>query len=143
MSSSSKFYQDKPHWLCFIFSFVLLFSGIFNYHSSLKVENYNEMTGQLCNLESKQVFHNKHYETRYNFDIEWYSEGRKQVKHFSKQIDRQEEGELQIWVSDDNQKVVLYAPEDIKSEVPFDIAGFLITGVLGILLYKQNRQKKK
>lgn len=144
MDKLIKLFTIKPHWVFFIFSGVLLFAGIVNYQSSIIVKDYIETQGEIRNVEKVSVLWHQQYVTRYNFEVVWYSDGEEYVKHFEEQFDLQEEGPITIWVSPDNQKVVLHDSQNISKDIFWDFILGGLAGIVGlIILIVQQRSRKE
>ena len=137
---------QKPYRLCFVLTGLFLFLAGTSFHSSVLIKDYIETTGEVCYLEeTKELRHGK-YETRYNYDLIWYADGEKYEKHFEKQFDEREEGEVTIWVRPDNQNAVFSnSVENYESAYQF-LAIAIFAGLAGLIFYgieKSNRNESR
>lgn len=126
---------QKPYRLCFVLAGLFLFFSGTMFHSSIIVKDYMETTGEVCNLEETTEIRQGVKEPRYNYDLIWYEDGEKYEKHFHKQIDTIEEGEITIWVRPDNEDAVFSNSVEMNENAYNFLAYALIAGLIGLLLY--------
>lgn len=135
-----KIYSARLYVVFYIISAVAFVTAAVNYHSSTLVKNYTETTGEICNVEAREVLWHQEYVTRYSYDVVWYADGEEYVKHMDEQTDAKEEGETIIWVSRDNQHVAFSSSVDIKRDVPIGFLISVISGSIGLIIYKLKRK---
>lgn len=136
-------FRRYPCWCLFIVAAAFLWGAVANANSSERVKEleYREIEGEICNLKT---VHRRHA-TRYNYDIVWYVDGVKYIKHMKEEIDRQPEGKRSIWISKDNQSCVLYSPEDIALESKKELLIGMVAGIAGVitLVVRRGRRRKE
>lgn len=132
-----------PQLLFIIVAGVSLFAGLVNFHSSIAVKDYIETEGEICNVESKQVLWHQHYVTRYDYDIVWYDNSEKHIRHLEEQVDPGEEGVRTIWVRPDNKNAILSNSVDFGQDVPLYLLVGLVSGAIGFFICKVRSNKRR
>ena len=97
--------------------------------------------GEIKNIES----HKKHLRGRvrieYDYDVIWEMDGQTFEKHFEGDWGRTPvPGPVDIWVSPDNTNIHFSSAEEIKKEVPIEIAIGVIAGFIGYDIYKEYQE---
>ncbi len=137
-------FRKYPHWCFFIIAGAFLLGAVLNAKSSEGAKNYREIEAEICNLEEVQAVRHRRFVTRYNYDVVWYSDGVKYIRHMQEEIDRVSEGERTIWVSMDNQKLSLHSPEEIEKQSIQELLIALAAGIAGIvtlIIRRKGRRK--
>lgn len=137
-------FRKYPHWCFFIIASAFLLGAVLNAKSSEGTKNYREIEAEICNLEEVQVVRHRRFVTRYNYDVVWYLDGVKYIRHMQEEIDRVSEGERTIWVSMNNQKLSLHSPEEIEKQSIQELLIALAAGIAGIvtlIIRRKDRQK--
>lgn len=133
---------QKPYRLCFVLTGLFLFFAGTSFHSSVLVRDYIEATGEVCNLEETSEVRHGNRELRYNYDLIWYADGEEYEKHFEKQFDAREEGEVTIWVRPDNRDAIFSnSVENYESAYRF-LAIAIFAGLTGLLFYSIERSNR-
>lgn len=132
----------KPYRLCFVLAGLFLFLSGSSFHSSVLIKDYIEITGEVCNLEETSELRHGSRELRYNYDLIWYEDGEEYEKHFEKQLDGREEGEITIWVRPDNKDAV-FSNSVENYDTAYQFLGIaLIAGLVGLLFYGIERSNR-
>lgn len=132
----------KPYRFCFALTALFFFFSGSSFHSSIIVKDYIETTGEVCNLEETSEFRHGNRELRYNYDLIWYEDGEVYEKHFEKQLDAREEGEIAIWVRPDNKDAV-FSNSVENYDAAYQFLGIaFIAGLVGLLFYGIERSNR-
>lgn len=133
---------QKPYRLCFVLAGLFLFFTGTSFHSSVLIKDYIETTGEVTNLEETTELRQGTGELRYNYDLTWYEDGEVYEKHFEKQLDAREEGEVTIWVSPDNRDAV-FSNSVENFDAAYRFLGIaLVAGIAGLLFYGIERSNR-
>ena len=135
------FYRKRVSLLCFIIAATLLFCGLVNLHSSVRSSDFEKMSGEISNLKAKKVLHHGTYVTRYDYLLTWYADGEYHYRQIREQVDKREEGKIDIWVSADNQEIRFDTSKQIAKKAYIAIAFALLLGVIGIISSDIYRKK--
>lgn len=133
---------QKPYRLCFVLAGLFLFFAGTSFHSSVLIRDYIETTGEVTNLEETTELRQGTKELRYNYDLTWYEDGEVYEKHFEKQLDAREEGEVTIWVRPDNRDAV-FSNSAENYDVAYRFLGIaIVAGLAGMLFYGIERSNR-
>lgn len=135
--------KENPHVLCFIISITLFVVTLLNLHSAGLSEDYIQTTGEIINVEEDSKLVHGTRRSYYDFDVSWEMEGQVYEKHFDDQMDYKPEGEIDIWVSPDNQNVRFSSSEEVYNESPLYLVIGAAFAVLGFVLLRRKNGKKK
>lgn len=125
----------KPYRLCFVLAGLFLFFAGNSFHNSVLIKDYVETTGEVINLEETTQLRQGIRELRYNYDLIWYEDGEVYEKHFEKQIDAREEGEVTIWVRPDNRDAA-FSNSDENYDATYRNLGIgLLAGAVGFIIF--------
>lgn len=138
-----RIYREHPSLLCFIIAGSLLFCGIINLQSSVITQNYIETTGVISDIEVSKVLRHGRYETRYDYDVTWYTDGEEYSQHLTKQVELPEEGMITLWVSSNNRNFRFSESDEIAKEGYIFILIAFPVGGLGIFLYVIRKKKRQ
>ncbi len=132
----------KPYRFCFVLAGLFLFFAGTSFHSSVLIKDYIETTGEVCNLEETTEIRQGNRELRYNYDLIWYADGEEYEKHFEKQLDAREEGEVTIWVRPDNKDAV-FSNSTENYDAAYKFLGIaILAGLAGLLFYGIERSNR-
>lgn len=133
---------QKPYRLCFVLTGLFLFFAGTSFHSSVLIRDYIETTGEVTNLEETTELRQGNRELRYNYDLIWYADGEEYEKHFEKQLDAREEGEVTIWIRPDNRDAV-FSNSAENYDAAYRFLGIaIVAGLAGMLFYGIERSNR-
>lgn len=133
---------QKPYRLCFVLTGLFLFFAGTSFHSSVLIKDYIETTGEVINLEETIELRQGNRELRYNYDLIWYVDGEEYEKHFEKQLDAREEGEVTIWIRQDNRDAV-FSNSAENYDAAYRFSGIaIVAGLAGMLFYGIERSNR-
>lgn len=139
-------FRRYPCWCCFIIAGAFLLGAVLNADSLERMKTYRETEAEICNLEAVRVMRHRRFVTRYNYDVIWYLDGVKYIRHMRDEIDGISEGKRTIWVSMDNQKYILHPPREIELEMMKELLIGIVAGIAGVItliIRKKDRRKDR
>lgn len=135
--------MTHPHIICFIIAGTFLFAACVNLHSALISRDYKETAGYVSDLEEVRTSRSEGTKISYNYTVTWYDGGEEYTEYFEGQSEPREEGEITVWVSPNNKRVVFHNNTDfISGSVPFWVIG-LLSGAVGIFLYRRHSSNRE